>query len=141
MLEPKIIMLIDDDQDDRFLVSTVINSIDPAMIIREAKDGRKAIEFLNQAKIFGDLPALIILDFNMPTMNGLETYKEIKKDLELSAIPIVILSTHLNNSDADFWKNESIATFTKPANFTEFENCIKSILAYCATPLADKALK
>jgi CheY-like chemotaxis protein len=90
---PKIVLHIDDDQDDRYLVGKAINNIDPSIIVREAQDGMKAIEFLNQAKLFGDLPCLIILDINMPIMNGYDTYNEISKDNDLAAIPIVIFTT------------------------------------------------
>jgi|SRR5438067_12300045 len=128
--EPKVVLHIDDDPDDRLLVSLAIQSIDPSLILREAKDGKKAIDFLNQAKLFGDLPGLIILDLNMPVMNGYETYKEIRKDDILSAIPIVIFTTSFHKNDLRHWAQENVALVTKPAQYDEFVENVKKILAY-----------
>ena len=130
--QPKVVLHIDDDPDDRLLVNLAIQSIDPSMILREAKDGRKAIEFLNQAKLFGDLPCLIILDLNMPVMNGYETFKEIRKDDILSAIPIVIFTTSFHKDDLIHWAKENIALITKPAQFDLFIESVKKILTHCS---------
>lgn len=130
--QPKVVLHIDDDPDDRLLVSLAIQSIDPSMILQEAKDGRKAIEFLNQAKLFGDLPGLIILDLNMPVMNGYETYKEIEKDDILSAIPIVIFTTSFNQQDLHHWEQENVALMTKPAEYDKFVESVKKILTHCS---------
>jgi CheY-like chemotaxis protein len=125
---PKIVLHIDDDQDDRYLVRQAINNIDSSIILREAQDGRKAIDFLHQAKLFGDLPCLIILDINMPIMNGYDTFKEISKDEVLSAIPVVIFTTSRNSNELNYWKDKNIETVSKPATFEEFTHCIKRIL-------------
>jgi CheY-like chemotaxis protein len=130
--EPRIVLHIDDDPDDRLLVSMAIQSIDPSMILREAKDGMKAIEFLDQAKLFGDLPCLIILDLNMPVMNGYETYKEIRKDDVLSAIPIVIFTTSFDKKDQVHWARENVALIVKPAQYDDFVENVKKILTHCA---------
>ena len=129
---PKVVLHIDDDPDDRLLVSLAIQSIDPSMILQEAKDGRKAIEFLNQAKLFGDLPCLIILDLNMPVMNGYETFKEIRKDAVLCDIPIVIFTTSFHKDDLHHWAKENVALITKPAEFDWFTESVKKILTHCA---------
>lgn len=127
---PKIILHIDDDQDDRFLVKQAITSIDKSIILREAHDGRKAIEFLNQAKLFGDLPSMIILDINMPVMDGYDTYKEINKDPVLSIIPIVIFTTSSDNKELQYWKERNIVIVTKPASFDEFTISVKKLLVH-----------
>lgn len=67
----------------------------------------------------------------MPLMNGMETYKEIRKYAEFSSIPVVILTTFKSKSEDDYWNNESVATFTKPATFTELTKSIRKILSYC----------
>jgi CheY-like chemotaxis protein len=135
---PKLILHIDDDQDDRYLVRQAINSIDPSIILREAQDGKKAIDFLQQAKLFGDLPSLIILDINMPVMNGYDTFKEISKDEELSLIPIVIFTTSHNNNELNYWKDKNIATISKPASFDEFTNSVERILGCFTSAVRDR---
>jgi CheY-like chemotaxis protein len=129
--QPPIILHVDDDPDDRFLVSDAINSIDPSIRVLEAENGLKAIDLLKKARIIGELPSLIILDFNMPLMNGMETYKEIRKHPEFSNIPVVLLTTFNSKREDDYWDSESVATFTKPATFKELTTSVKKILSYC----------
>jgi CheY-like chemotaxis protein len=135
---PKIILHIDDDQDDRYLVGQAIKNIDPSIILREAQDGKKAINFLNQAKLFGDLPCLIILDINMPIMDGYDTYKEISKDDVLSSIPIVIFTTSHHSNELSYWKNNNIEIVSKPASFEEFTNSVRRILGYFSKAMENK---
>ncbi|MFL5746669.1 MAG: response regulator [Niastella sp.] len=127
---PKIILHIDDDLDDRYLVRKALNNIDPSIVLREAQDGKKAIDFLQQAKLFGDLPCLIILDINMPVMDGYDTFREIKKDDVLSTIPIVIFTTSRDSKELNYWRDNNIEIVSKPASFDEFTMSVKSILGY-----------
>jgi CheY-like chemotaxis protein len=136
---PRIVLHIDDDQDDRDLVNKAINSIDPAMIIREATNGRKALEFLNQAQLFGDLPCLIILDINMPVMDGYETYREIMKDATLSLIPIVVFTTSSGENDVQQWRRENIVMLTKPSTYTGFADAVRKMLTYCSPAINKKS--
>src|SRR5688572_22196359 len=112
-MQSHLILHVDDDQDDRYLVRSTINSIDHSIKLQEAFNGRHALDLLNEAKLAGKFPSLIILDFNMPLMNGFETYKEIKNDPELPFIPVVLFTTCQNLKDSSFWENEGVATFTK----------------------------
>ncbi|OQP44309.1 hypothetical protein A4D02_35220 [Niastella koreensis] len=130
-MQPRIILHVDDDPDDRFLVSSVLHSLDSSITVLEVENGLKAIELLTQAKITGELPSLIILDYNMPVMNGMETYKEIRKHPELASVPVVLLTTFSSRRDDDYWNRENVVTFTKPATFKELTTSIKKILSYC----------
>lgn len=126
---PKTILHVDDDPDDRFLVSDAIHSLDPSIRILEAENGLKAIELLKRAKIIGELPSLVILDFNMPMMNGMDTYKEIRRYPEFSEIPVVLLTTFSNKLEDEYWDNESVTTFIKPYTVPDLTKSIKDILA------------
>lgn len=130
-MQQRIILHVDDDPDDRFLVSSVLHNIDPSIKVLEAENGLKAIELLRKAKIAGELPCLVILDYNMPLMNGMETYKEIRKHPELASLPVVLLTTFSNRWEDDYWENENVVIFTKPATFNELTTSLKKILSYC----------
>jgi CheY-like chemotaxis protein len=67
----------------------------------------------------------------MPAMNGMETYKEIRKYPEFSSIPVVLLTTFQNKKEDEYWDNENVATFTKPSTFIELTKSIKQILNHC----------
>jgi CheY-like chemotaxis protein len=113
------------------VVNEALISLDPSIIVLEAENGLKAIELLIKSSVIGELPSLIILDFNMPLMNGLDTYKEIRKYPEFYNIPVVLLTTFNSKREDDYWDNESVATFTKPATFNELTTSLKKILSYC----------
>ena len=123
-----VILYIDDDSDDRFFMSNAIRKTDSTLILKEAESGKNAIEYLNQAKLVGELPCLIILDINIPVMDGMAIHKEIKKDTALSKIPIVIFTTSLHPRDRIYWEKENIEMITKPPGYTELIDCISSML-------------
>ena len=127
---PKIILHVDDDADDLFLIDYALKSIDSFIVLHQEQNGKKALDFLRQTKLSGNLPSLIILDMNMPAMNAHEIYKEVKQDPALSEIPIIIFTTSIDYREEDYWKNEEVRMITKPASFDEFKECIKKILAH-----------
>jgi len=127
----KVILHVDDDPDDHLIVKEIIAEIDPGIILHTAKNGIKALEYLKQAKLFNDLPCLILLDLNMPVMNGYETYKAIRKDPFFSDIPVVIFTTSFENRDADFWETEDVMMLTKPSTINSIIDSVKSILIQC----------
>lgn len=127
-MHPKIILHIDDDQDDRFLMLDAIRQVDQNVIFKEAPHGKMGIEYLQQAKASGGLPSLIFLDINMPVMDGKSTFQEIKKDGELSKIPIVVFSTSRQESEMNYWKTEQVPMIPKPSGFNDFMDCVKRLL-------------
>jgi CheY-like chemotaxis protein len=126
----KIVLHIDDDAEDREFVGNAIKTVDPSFILHEAKNGEEGMEYLNKAKATGALPCLIILDINMPGMDGLETYEEIRKDDLLNTIPTVIFTT-----SAVFKKrskeSDGLPIFIKPFRVKEFIIIIEKILTHC----------
>jgi len=90
MKNHKILMIVDDDKDDRFFFRSAIRKNNPSYECIEAEDGADALEQLRKAK---QLPDFIFLDLNMPKMDGRECLKELKKDKNLNKIPVIIYST------------------------------------------------
>ena len=88
--ENKILMIIDDDKDDRFFFRSAIHKYNPTYTCLEAEDGVDALQQLRSAD---QLPDFIFLDLNMPKMDGRECLKELKKDKALKKIPVIIYST------------------------------------------------
>jgi CheY-like chemotaxis protein len=126
----KIVLYIDDDSDDRLFVREAIESIDQSFILHEAQSGQDGLAYLTKAKSMGSLPCLIILDHNMPGMNGFDTYNEIKKDDTLRAIPSVIFTTSAVFNGANKG-NTHLPVFIKPCTKSDVVTTIKKILTYC----------
>jgi CheY-like chemotaxis protein len=100
-------------------------------MVVEAKNGVEACQFLREAKITGTLPCLVILDINMPLMNGKETLKEIKKDEMLKSLPVVFFTTSSNPRDQSFSTEYGVEFITKPPNYDLIVATIKDILSRC----------
>ncbi len=111
------ILCVDDDVDDLHLLQKAIQTIDSKYKIIEAYNGVEAIDELRKMKEEGNLPALIVLDVNMPKMDGRETFVSMQNDEELSKIPVVILSTSSSVLDRIFFHKKNVEYITKPIQF------------------------
>jgi len=122
----KIIMIIDDDPDDKDIFFEIVNQIDPGYNCLWGRDGVDGLLKLSELQI---LPEYIFLDLNIPRMNGKQCLKEIKQHKKFQKIPVIIYSTSKQESDileskklgADFY-------MTKPNLFTELRTAITGIL-------------
>jgi CheY-like chemotaxis protein len=127
------ILFVDDDPDDLEFYGETMRQVQPDLIIEEARSGMMALEYLDHAKDTDSLPCLIVLDVNMPVMNGRDTLLEIKKDQLLFSIPIVIFSTTSSPKEKEYFNDFKVEFFTKPCTFSEMELIAKKLLSYCLT--------
>ena len=119
------ILYADDDSDDHFILNEFIQSggINAEMVF--ADDGQEAIRYLENAE---QLPALIILDLNMPRLDGRQTLSRIKKHPHFSGIPVVMLSTSENKAEQELCTREGAAFyFIKPRHHTGYRSLVQSL--------------
>ena len=124
------ILLVDDDPGDVLLTQKAFQNGKLFNTLNVAKDGIEALEYLRQEGQFKDVnrPDIILLDLNMPRMNGKETLEAIKKDPDLKSIPVVVLTT----SDADkdvlqSYDSHASCFVTKPVDLGQFTNVVQSL--------------
>ena len=129
--QKKFVLCVDDDVDDRLVISEAIRDADPDLLVMEAKNGVEAHQFLKDAKNSGNFPCLVILDINMPLMDGKQTLIEMKKDEVLRALPVVFFSTSSNPRDRSFSTEHGVEFVTKPANYRLIVETIKDLLTRC----------
>ena len=98
------ILLVDDDLDDREIISDAFKMIEADHLLHFESNGENAIQYVQSQFETGDLPSLIVLDLNMPKLNGTQTLKILKSDPRFENIPVIIFSTSLN----DFEKKECL---------------------------------
>ena len=96
MVENKTLYIAEDDPDDRMLLVDAIRSIDPGIEIIEAEDGKELLNILQTTA--PTHPSLVVLDVNMPRLNGLETLARLRSIPQLAWLPAVMVSTS-NNSE------------------------------------------
>ncbi len=130
------ILIAEDDDDDFLLAKEAFDEYYLANKIYRVKNGEELLDFLHHRGEFKDpgsapLPVLILLDLNMPRMDGREALKEIKADPELRKIPVVIMTVSKEEEDImrsyDLGANSYIR---KPVRFTEMVEIIRTIGKY-----------
>jgi len=113
------IVIVDDDADDRGLIKDAFleNNSDNNFVMLE--NGDQLIEFL-KSLTDSEFPSLILLDLNMPGKDGREALEEIKKDVRLHQIPIIVFSTSSLDKDRIFSYQLGANCFlTKPSSYQE----------------------
>jgi len=120
-----LVLIADDDDDDCTLAKDAFQKSGVNCAIHCVEDGIELMDYLSRTD---PLPALILLDLNMPRKDGREALREIKAAPALQAIPIVILSTSQEKEDMAY-ANEmgAEAFFTKPADFGELVRIMKAL--------------
>jgi CheY-like chemotaxis protein len=107
------ILLIDDDEDDRKLFFEATADYDDTIIYIAAADAPEALGYLNNAA--NVLPDFIFLDLRMPGLSGEQCLVEIKKDLRLASIPVIIYTTSRDEKESVRLKGLGAAHFmSKP---------------------------
>ena len=98
----KNILLIDDDELTNFVNKRILTKFDCTGFITVTNNGQEAIDYLTASADKDELPKLILLDINMPVMNGWEFLEEYKKlpDNKKADVVLMMLSTSLNPEDA-----------------------------------------
>lgn len=125
------ILHIDDDPDDQQLFRRAIRSINEHSQIIEAADGAEGLEYLHSMKEINNLPCMIVLDINMPKVNGRETCIAIKKDEVLSTIPLIIFSTSSSMLDKLFFQKKNVEYITKPIEYNHIVDIAGAMLKQC----------
>ena len=109
-------LIIDDDEDDRFFMEQAFKTDSAHTQVYLAADGQQALDWLQSAQ---PLPDVILLDLNMPGMNGFEVLKHLKQSAFYHPIPVVILTTSDVDSDREQARQLGATEFiTKPTTYT-----------------------
>jgi chemotaxis family two-component system response regulator Rcp1 len=130
------ILLVEDSPGDVRLTREAFRSVDRALQLHVAVDGVEAISFLRRQGIHVDAPRpdLILLDLNLPKMDGRQVLAEIKQDDDLKTIPTVILTTSAAQEDIEtVYQLRANCYFTKPVEYDAFEGLLKSIINFWLT--------
>ena len=122
------ILWADDDVDDLMLMRQVLKDIGQEYDIREVNNGSEALNYLEKGKTSAGLPALIVLDMNMPVMNGKEALKEIKKYEALKEIPVVFFTTSNSELDKLYCRKFGVDMITKPPKYGKLRDAVKNLL-------------
>ena len=132
MSDSKPILLVEDDYVDTMAVKRVLREFNTANDLVCSLNGEDALEYLRGKD--NKMPCLILLDLNMPRMNGLEFLRTIKADEALKGIPVVVLTT--SNDEQDMTRSFELgaaAYIVKAFGYGEFRERIRIIETYLAS--------
>jgi CheY-like chemotaxis protein len=122
------ILLIEDDAIEVMKFNRVLKTIDFNHKIIEANNGEEALEILKEKEI---IPDIILLDLNMPRINGIEFLGILKQDPVLKYIPAIILTTSNNHTDIlECYKIGVAGYVLKPLKYDDYIDRIKKLLEY-----------
>jgi two-component system response regulator len=134
--EPVNILVAEDDPDDRLLIEDAFREARVSNPITFVNDGVELMEYLQRKGQFTDqsdgfMPGLILLDLNMPRMDGREALKEIKADPNLKRIPVIALTTSKEEEDIFRTYDLGASSFiSKPVSFDELVKTLSGVTEY-----------
>lgn len=124
------ILLVDDDSDDQVLFQEVIQEINPEVTIETAGDGEDAIQKLLSGN---KKPDLMLLDINMPRMNGRDCLKYIRSNGSLCDLSVVVISTSISKADESLFSMLNAPYMRKPHDYESLVQQLRSCLASVET--------
>ena len=125
------VLMADDDPDDCSLAQEAFRDAALPNPLRFVDDGEKLLDYLNDCRNSADkgcMPALILLDLNMPRMDGRETLHAIKREPNFRSIPVVVWTTSQAAEDAENARAAGCDGYlTKPASFEELVSLMRDL--------------
>ncbi len=131
MRDSRPILLVEDDTVDAMAVRRATKDLKVSNPLITVGDGEEALDFLRDPA--NDIPCLILLDINMPKMNGIEFLREAKSDSKLKRIPVVVFTTSKEDQDkVDSFDLGVAGYMVKPADYLKFLEVIRAVDVYWA---------
>ena len=126
------ILLADDDPDDRSIIMDAMEVMNAGGWMKFAENGQKVLDILEEEFGADNTPQLIVLDLNMPKMNGTQTLGHLKRDDRFKNIPVIIYSTSINPLEKEKCMTLGAHSYmTKPVSFTESVERARAFLTFC----------
>jgi CheY-like chemotaxis protein len=130
------ILLVEDSQDDYEAAMRSLRDGEFTHPIRWCRSGQDALDYLYRKGAYAQdatvtKPELILLDLNMPGIDGRQVLKTVKADAALRSIPVIILTTSADNKDVEHCYNNGASTYIqKPVNFDELTRALRAVKNY-----------
>ena len=123
-----IILYAEDDFDDFESVKEALNQVNDRQLLLHAKNGQEAISFIENATV---LPSLIVLDLNMPVMDGKEVLQWLKQQNEYKHIPVMVFTTSSREDDIKLCQKHNCTFFRKPTLYRDLLHVARAMLKLC----------
>lgn len=127
------ILLVEDNEGDIILTTEAFKDMELENKISIVRDGEEALQFLRKQDSYSDVttPQLILMDINLPGMDGKELLETIKKDPELKEIPVVMLTSSAADADISECYDKHVNWYiTKPIDYDKYTKVMHEIEAF-----------
>ena len=134
---PMVVVVADDDEDDRDLTRDALLEVD-AGTVRFVRDGQELLDYLRNkgaksGRAEGENPDVVLLDLNMPRMNGAQALSEIRADRDIASIPVVVFTTSTDEQDVlDSYQRGANSFISKPSTFAGMVEAMRAFRTYWA---------
>lgn len=136
-----IVFYADDDPDDLELVTDSFSRYAKNVEVVTASDGGKALQYFEDLQMEAPAPCLIILDINMPELNGKDLLVKLRQMERFSNIPVVLFTTSTQPLDVIFAKRYNAGFVTKPLNVKQMETITDRFIDHCAEEIQNQIRK
>lgn len=141
MLAENIVLYADDDIDDLQFIKEAFSRYSNNVELVTVSDGFEAVSFLNNIPADQPEPCLIILDINMPRMDGKEALKIIRGIKRFERVPAILFTTSSQVKDKEFAKEYSAGFLTKPIEYSELDTIADHFIEHCIGETKNKLMK
>jgi CheY-like chemotaxis protein len=125
------VLYAEDDKDDVLLLQEVFKKYEDTVDLVTFPNGLELLSYLNKLSDHDAGPCLVILDINMPLLNGKETLAKIRDIPRYKNVPVIMFTTSSNEWDRQFAFKYNAGFFTKPINSTQLDNVASIFLNEC----------
>lgn len=125
------ILYVDDDADDLALISEAFEKYTDHLRVLHASNGVEGLKLLGKMHDEHKLPCLLIIDINMPIMDGKQMLEKIRERDCYRGIPVIIFSTSSSATDRKFAENHDAEFVSKPAKYSELKTLVAQFVSRC----------
>jgi CheY-like chemotaxis protein len=120
-----LIFVVDDDEDDLFFIKSALLENIPNCTVKCFIHGKQLMDEISSMK---QLPSFILLDLNMPILNGKETLKQIRQHPAANSLPVIIISTSNNPNEKELcYKFGANGYFSKPSSLSIYDEIVQKL--------------
>lgn len=129
MKNTKPVLLVEDDSIDAMTVKRALQDLEVKTLLVRSTNGEEALQYLRDDA--NEKPCIILLDLNMPKMNGIEFLRIVKADEKLKTIPVIVLTTSKEDRDVvDSFELSVAGYMIKPVDYQQFVEGMRTLHTY-----------
>lgn len=125
------ILYVDDDIDDLLLISDAFEKYTDHLKVIHASNGVEGLTMLEKMRKQEQLPCLVIIDINMPIMNGKQMLEKLRSESPYKDLPVIVFSTSQLQNDQEFAEKYDAEFISKPSGYNELKSLVAQFVSRC----------